>query len=312
MTKNNRYIGAHEGRHGPLVIVMGGMHGNELAGVKALELLFKMLENEPLINPDFEFMGRIIGLYGNMAAIDAQKRFINVDLNRQWTRSNIEQAMIKSSDTLQAEEKELLEIYQTIKAEIKAYKPSKIILLDLHTTSAEDGIFSIPTGTDESYELAKGLYAPVISNLTQTLNGTFMQFFDVENLGIPTVTVTFESGQHNDPLSVNRSVAAIVNCLRFEGLVKPEDVESRHDDILKAYTEHLPKLAKLAYKHDFDPSDKFKMHPGFRNFSPIKEGEYLADDSNGKILSPLTGYILMPLYQVQGSEGFFIITEQHS
>ena len=291
---------------------MGGMHGNELAGVKALKLLFKMLEDEPLINHNFEFQGRIIGLYGNMAAIKAKKRFIDVDLNRQWTRKNIEQALAKSPVVLRAEEKELVDIYRTIKAEIKAYKPTKIILLDLHTTSAEDGIFSIPTGTQESYELAKGLYAPVISNLTQTLNGTFMQFFDGENLGIPTVTVTFESGQHTDSLSVNRSVAAIVNCLRFEGLVKPEDVESRHDDILKAYTKHLPKLAKLAYKHHFEPSDHFKMHPGFRNFSPIKKGEYLADDSNGKILSPLTGYILMPLYQVQGSEGFFIVTEQYS
>ncbi len=306
----NRYIGAHEGRHGPLVIAIGGMHGNELAGIKALKLLFKMLEDEPLINPDFEFHGRIIGLYGNMAAIKAKKRFIDVDLNRQWTRKNIEQALTKSPNARRAEEKELVDIFQTIKAEIKAYQPTKIILLDLHTTSAEDGIFSIPTGTDESYQLAKGLYAPVISNLTQTLNGTFMQFFDGENLGIPTVTVTFESGQHTDPLSVNRSVAAIVNCLRFEGLVKPEDVESRHDDILKAYTKHLPKLAKLAYKHHFSPADHFKMHPGFRNFSPIKEGEYLADDANGKVLSPLTGYILMPLYQVQGSEGFFIVTEQ--
>ncbi len=307
----NRYIGAYEGRRGPLVIAVGGMHGNELAGVNALKLLFEMLEDEPLINPDFEFQGRIIGLYGNMAAIKAKKRFIDVDLNRQWTRENIEQTLSTPIAELRSEQKELLDIYQTIKAEIKAYKPSKIILLDLHTTSAEDGIFSIPTGTDESYELAKGLYAPVISNLTHTLNGTFMQFFDGENLGIPTVTVTFESGQHNDPLSVNRSVAAIVNCLRFEGIVKPEDVESRHDDILKAYTEHLPKVAKLAYKHHFEPSDHFRMRPGFRNFSPIKEGDYLADDSKGKILSPMAGYILMPLYQVQGSEGFFIVTEQN-
>jgi len=310
MTQNNRYIGVHEGQHGPLVIALGGMHGNELAGVNALKLLFEMLKDEPLINPDFELKGRIIGLYGNMAAINAQKRFIDVDLNRQWTRENIEQALEKAAHLRRAEEKELVDIYQTIKAEIKAYRPTKIILLDLHTTSAEDGIFSIPTGTEESYELAKGLYAPVISNLTQTLNGTFMQFFDGENLGIPTVTVTFESGQHQDPLSVNRSVAAIVNCLRFEGLVKPEDVESRHDDILKAYTKHLPKLARLAYKHHFSPSDQFRMHPGFRNFSPIKEGDYLADDTHGKILSPLTGYILMPLYQIQGSEGFFIVTEQ--
>ena len=309
ITGKDRLIGAYEGARGPLVIVMGGIHGNETAGIKALRLLFRMLREEPLTNPSFRFKGRIIGLYGNMAAINSNKRFINEDLNRQWIPENVSTILKTPNSKLKSEALEVKGIYETIHREVEAYRPDKIILLDLHTTSADDGIFSIPSGTKESYELAKGLIAPVISNLTDTLHGTFMQYFDLEYLGIPSVTATFESGKHQDPLSVNRSVAAVVNCLRFEGLVKAKDVESRHDDILRSYTMHLPKLAKMAYKHPFTPADKFRMRLGFRNFSPIKKGDHIADDIQGKILSPLTGYVLMPLYQVQGSEGFFIVTE---
>ncbi len=310
VTGKDRLIGQHDGVRGPLIIVMGGIHGNEIAGIKALKLLFKMLQDEPLTNPSFEFKGRLIGLYGNLAAIKAKKRFVEVDLNRQWTPEHVASILKSPNHTLNSEELEVKGICTSIRNEVKSYRPEKIILLDLHTTSAEDGIFSIPSGTAESYQLAKALFAPVISNLTDTLHGTFMQYFDVSYLGVPSVAATFESGRHDDPLSVNRSVAAIVNCLRFVGAVRPEDVESRHDDILKSYTAHLPRLARMAYKHPFSAKDQFRMRPGYRNFSPVKKGDYLADDINGKILSPLTGYILMPLYQVQGSEGFFIVTEQ--
>ncbi len=304
-----RYIGSYEGRHGSLVIAIGGMHGNEMAGVSALQHLFKMLKKEPIVNPGFEFRGRLIGLVGNLIAIRENKRFIDVDLNRQWTIDHVAEVLQMSKEALNSEEKEVIELYQIIQKEITQYQPNKVILLDLHTTSAEDGIFSIPTVSEESIALAKGLLAPVITELTRNLKGTIMQFFDDTNLGVPVVAVSFESGQHNDALSINRSIAAIVNCLRFEGLVKSADVESRHDEILRSKTEYLPKIARLAYKHPFKVEEQFIMAPGFRNFTRVKKGDYLADDINGKITAPMTGYILMPLYQKQGSEGFFIVVE---
>ena len=85
----NRVIGRYTGnKKGPLLIVFGAMHGNEPAGIKALDLMFKMLEVEPITNPDFHFRGRILGLCGNLRATQAGKRFIEKDLNRQWTKEN--------------------------------------------------------------------------------------------------------------------------------------------------------------------------------------------------------------------------------
>ncbi len=50
-----RVIGIFDENHrGPLVIMFGGIHGNETAGVKALEYLIKMLEVEHITNETFQ------------------------------------------------------------------------------------------------------------------------------------------------------------------------------------------------------------------------------------------------------------------
>jgi succinylglutamate desuccinylase len=51
------------------------------------------------------------------------------------------------------------------------------------------------------------------------------------------------------------------------------------------------------------------MHPGFTNFQKVKKGELLAHDNKGEIICPHVGLILMPLYQKQGEDGFFLIRE---
>ena len=49
------------------------------------------------------------------------------------------------------------------------------------------------------------------------------------------------------------------------------------------------------------------MMPGFKNFQPIEKGQLLGHDARGEVRAPKNGCILMPLYQQQGDEGFFII-----
>jgi len=86
-----RVIGSYTGvGKGPLMIVFGAMHGNEPAGVEALKLMVKMLEVEPITNPQFTFRGRLLGLIGNTRALKQGKRYINKDLNRQWTSENVQ------------------------------------------------------------------------------------------------------------------------------------------------------------------------------------------------------------------------------
>jgi succinylglutamate desuccinylase len=121
------------------------------------------------------------------------------------------------------------------------------------------------------------------------------------------VGAAFEAGQHEDPLSINRTIAAIINCMRTIGSVRREDVENRHDELLIEYSKDLPKIAELIKVHAISGQDKFKMRPGFGNFHPVRQGELLANDRHGEIYAPADGMILMPLYQPQGSEGFFLV-----
>lgn len=308
--KLSRIIGVYEGqKRGPLLIAFGGMHGNEPSGVQALELVFKMLEVEPITNPEFEFRGRMVGLRGNLRALRRGTRYIRKDLNRQWTQENISRVLAEDPKKLDAEDMEMREIYLLIQEEIRSYQPSQMVVLDLHTTTAFGGIFSIATDDPESVRIAIGLHAPVIKGMLEGISGSSLHFFSSDNFEPPTVTVAFEGGQHEEPLSVNRAIAAIVNCLCSIGAVQAEHVENRHNSILVEYSEGLPKLAQLLHVHDIAPRDRFQMLPGFKNFQPIEAGMELARDRKGSIYAPMDGLLLMPLYQSQGSNGFFIVRE---
>lgn len=311
----NRIIGTYGGKHsGALVLVFGALHGNEPAGVRALEAIFQMLEREEADNPNFCFYGKLVGILGNRQAFAAGQRFIEKDLNRQWLPDNLRRIEHNKTIGLVAEDLEIAELISLIHAEIQTAKPEVLILLDLHTTSAGGGIFCIPTDEKASLRLAKQLYAPVILNLFEGVEGTLLRFAANGHLqfnGFPKITfgAAFEAGQHNEPLSVSRSIAAIVNCLRATGCIEAEDLSNPYEAVLREYSNRLPKVTRLLHVHHIRPGDDFRMQPGYVNFQPVKKGEHLADDVTGPILCPDDGLMLMPLYQPKGSDGFFIVQE---
>jgi len=303
-----RIIGRYEGKEkGPLLICLGSIHGNEPAGTKALELMFKMLEVEPITNPSFNFKGRLLGVRGNLRAIQAGKRYLEKDLNRQWTVANVNRVMLADKSNLRAEDLEIREIMDLINAEIAAYQPEKIVLLDLHTTTAFGGIFTVVTDDVESLKIGIELHAPVIRGLLKEVKGTLLHYFNQENIGVPTVAVCFESGQHNEQLSINRAIAAITNCMRTIGCVRAADVENQHDQLLMEFSKGLPKVSQLIMTHSIGETDEFVMRSGYKNFQTVKEGEAVADDRKGPIIIKKDSLLLMPLYQKQGNDGFFLI-----
>ncbi len=302
----DRIIGTYTtGLAGPLLIVIGGMHGNEPAGVLALEQLFGLLELESKKNPAVEFRGKLIGIRGNIAALKKNERFIKRDLNRSWIPSHLEQ--IKSQEaSLDAEDKELIELLNCLETFL-ASSSDQICVLDIHTTTAHGGIFSIPNGSTKSLELAKAMHAPVVLGMIEGIRGTSLHYFNQANLGDKMTSVVFEAGQHDEPLAVDRSISAIISCLRELGCIRSSDVESKHEAILKTYAKGLPTITQLIYTHSISPDDQFVMEPGFLNFQTIESGTVLARDINGPVIAQESGMILMPLYQKQGEDGFFLV-----
>ena len=300
----SKYIGHNPG---PLLIVFGGMHGNEPAGIEAIDLMSKMLVVEPITNPEFEYSGSFLGLIGNLQAYNKGMRFIKQDLNRSFTKENLEIVENTPEDKLKDELLEIKQILRVIRETIDEIKPEKVIVLDLHTTSSFGGIFTITPDDPESMRIALELHAPVIKGMLSGIKGSTLHYFTTENFGIKMIPVTFESGQHEEKLSVNRAIAAITNCMRTIGSISPEHVENQHDKLLIEHSKNLPKVSELISKHNIKKGDNFYMEPNYKNFQKIKSGEVIAKDETGPIEAPEDALLLMPLYQSQGEDGFFLI-----
>ena len=305
-----RLIGKYNGHEdGPLFVCMGAMHGNEPAGVRAIELVLKMLEVEPIRHPQFRYKGNFVGLIGNLRAFNAQKRFINKDLNRSFDAEEMRRLQALPPESLASEEKEMVELDNAIKGLIEEYGSRQLFFLDLHTTSSHGGIFTICRNREEDIELGKAMHAPIVLGIIEGLQGTTLHYFVSENMGIETTPITFESGQHTEDLSVTRAVAAIINCMKAIGSVEEDVVENHHEKILIKYSDPLPQVTRLIGRHAIDETDEFVMNPGYQNFQKVTKGEVLATDKKGDIAIEQDGLILMPLYQKQGEDGFFIVKE---
>lgn len=304
----SRIIGRYQGAEpGPLLICIGGIHGNEKAGVFAIEEIFRLLEKEPAVNPGFRYHGELVGIRGNLAALASGNRFIHRDLNRMLSSGDLQNILAKDRADLLPEEKECLELIQTTEAIIAEAKPLFTLILDFHTTTADGGIFTICANDPKSRELALGLHAPVILGIAEGLKGTTIEYFNAPDR--QQFCIVFEAGTHDDPGSVHRSVAAIVNCMRSIGAVDPGDVDHRHDGLLISMAKGLPRVTILRYHYRLDGSENFVMREGFSNFQQVRKGEVLATNETGNIQAPIDGLILMPKYQPLGEDGFFIVEQ---
>lgn len=302
-----RIIGQYRGDHpGPLVIALAGIHGNEAAGVAGLMALFRLLEQ----HPPPRFCGRLLALRGNCAALAAGKRFLEKDLNRQWTPENIAALRTATLAALANEDRELRELLDLLQDFVATAAPERIYVIDLHTFTAPGGPFVVPSPTAESLRLGTELHAPVVLGMTEGLRGTTLHYFNDEAWGIPTEALSLEAGQHADPQSVGRCTAAVLNLLRTVDCTPGWAVVDAYDQLLRADSRALPRVLRLVYRHAIGPDDQFRMLPGFINFRRIRPGQPLATDRRGWIYAPCHGRILMPLYQPQGEDGFFVVVEE--
>lgn len=302
-----RIIGAVKGSEkGPTVVALSGIHGNERAGVEALQQVFGLLKaaNSP-------FRGEFWGIRANISALKRGVRYIDEDMNRLWFSSIIRKIRETPVEELNSSErkemKKLLPLLERLISEDTGYPT---IIADLHSFSSEGCLFTITANNEKNIRLLSHLYAPMIFGIENTLRGTTLRYF--QDLGY--LTFAFEGGQHQDELAVYNIKAALLILLRQVGCIRADSIAGLKDfeQHLLEYTQNMPARVELAYQYVIEPEDGFKMRPGFRNFDPVKKGEWLATDDQGKIWAQCDGFILMPLYQEQGDDGFFIVRERHS
>jgi len=281
---------------GPRLVCVAGVHGNEPAGVAALERIFATLDagGEPLL-------GGLVAFAGNLAALAAGRRFLERDLNRMWRERVLRR--VRGGSRESREDYELAELDATLgRALDEADGP--VYLLDLHTTSGSGPAFAVLDDSLPNRRFALAFPVPLVLGLEEELVGTMV--FDLSARGV--TALAFEGGRHDDPESVDRCEAAVWLALEAIGAL-PRALRPRADAArqrLRASRGRMPQLVEVLYRHRIVGADHFRMHPGFASFDPVGEGQPLATDRNGVVVSPFGGRLLMPLYQPLGDDGFFL------
>ena len=250
----------------------------------------------------------IVGLVGNIRAIEANKRFIDEDLNRLWFDAVVEEVKKAKAPIGSVERSEMRRLLQIFESLTEEFPCSQKFIIDLHTTSAKGGIFSVTNNHPQSTKLASNLGVPVISGLHAELHGTLLGYFtqhDIPGIGI-------ETGQHFDQSAVKNALSMIWTVIDQLGGLQEDLFKhelNKHYSRLEYVAAKLPPKVEVLYRHSVIYGDDFKMASEFKNFQEIEAGELIAYDQNGPVRARESGLLLMPLYQNIGEDGFFIVRE---
>ena len=283
-----------------LLVVFAGLHGNEPTGVVAAQRLLAE-SNGSSVPMD----GTLIAFRGNSQALACRKRLIERDLNRVWSpqrtrrlRCAPDLARLKNEGLEQAR---LLRLMDRL---LNGQRYEQVTVLDLHTTSSRSAPFSIVGRRSSSHSLALQIPTSMIFGLNDEIQGTLLSMLDGEGW----TTLGFEGGRHDAPESVDMHVAllrVVLVALGFQAPAHPSFEPSLA--LLEDASASLPRASRVIYRHPVGPDDAFLMKPNMTNFQPVAAGQVLATDRHGEVRSPSDGRILMPLYQSQGDDGFFIV-----
>lgn len=282
----------------PTVIAIGGIHGNERAGLNALTKVFNTIENE-----NIPFKGNFYGIAGNINAISKNIRFKNVDLNRIWTKDEVEK--LHNGYDLEVESQEQYEIYIIIRDILKLEK-GPFYFIDLHTTSADTQPFITISDSLDNRKYSSNFTIPTILGIEEFLDGPLLTY--INEFGH--VALGFEAGQHDKKESVENSVAFLWLALVAAKCVKKKEVKNYtfYKNSLSYFNEQQ-EFYKIDYKYTIKPLERFKMVDGYKNFQEIDKKELLAFSNGKEIYSSYKAKIFMPLYQEKGDDGFFIISK---
>ena len=297
LSEGDHVIGAFPATHsGPTLIAIGSLHGNEPAGAIALANVGRELA---LI--EGKLKGRVYLLAGNTRALPGGVRFVDADLNRQWTKKNMS---IVGSERMNrsAEGRELTELDQAIDS-ILITAADEVYVLDLHSTSARGRPFATVGDTLRNRHFAQRFPVTILLGIEEQLEGTMLEYLNLAGA----VTLGFEGGQHTSQLTVSNHEALVWLALANAGILEPADIPV-YERSLKQLGEgdHRSHVYEVRYRHAITADDLFEMPPGFNNFDPVTRGQELGTDIYGPVKAIESGVVLMPLYQKLGEDGFFI------
>lgn len=299
-----REIGRYEShqRATTTLVIIGGIHGNEPAGLIAASRVLDTLKNDQPSG----FHGRLVVLAGNLAALNHQDqatRYIDFDLNRLWTDEHI--AKSASTSVEHAQMHELLASLRALRAQ-----SDHMMVMDLHTTSSDAPPVIVLEDSIPARKFARQMPLPIYLGFEEELGGLVVDRVTNE-LGC--IAIVVEGGQHNDPSSILVHESVVWAGLHAAGIMRVDAMRHAKSpgDLLRSSVKgEAYKVYDIRYLKPIE-HESFTILPGIGAGTKVKQGETPIAIENGlTITSPVRGRVFLPNMQEQkrvGDDGFFIV-----
>lgn len=285
------------GRPGPTLLVLAGIHGNEPAGVLAVQRVLGQLQEMEL-----PLAGRIVAIAGNLAALREQRRFLARDLNRGWGAESLAAMLAKEEAACSSEDLEQRELLAVF-TELMSTAGGPVVFVDLHTSSADGPPFLCLADTTDNRRLGLATGVPIILGIEETIDGASLEWWAQHGV----MAMAVEGGRHEHPATVGNHEAVLWLVLQHLGMLRSAHVDvARHREHVQKAVAGAPPIVEITKRHAITKADAFVMAPGFVNFAPVPKGGLLARDRTGEIRAAAASYVLLPLYQTLGDDGFFL------
>lgn len=261
---------------GKNLVIMAGVHGNEICGIRALEELVPQL----VITS-----GIVTFLLGNIEAIRTGTRQVEQNLNR----------MFRPDVDINSEEKSSYEYRRS--RELMPILSQADALLDIHSSrSKEASPFAICE--PHSFFIAEKLPVPIVSYGWDKLEPGGTDYF-VNKCGGYGICV--ECGYHIDPASVERAKQSVMTFLALMGATRD----------LTYVISQQKKQRRIRVYGIYHTIRNFRPARNFVDFGPVQQGELIGVDGDEEVRAEDNCLVIF-VEQCDGSgeEAFLIAQEE--
>jgi len=260
------------GKH---VVIMAGVHGDEVCGLRAFERVVPTLSIDA---------GKVTFVWANHAAIDKEVRFVESNLNRLF-----------QADTFLSEKQRNSYEYKRSR-EIMPLLASADALLDIHSSGTPE---STPFVICEqnSYEIATLLPVEIISSGWDAVQAGGSDSFVNASGG---KGVCIECGYHNDPNAVDRAECAIYAFLYANQNIirKPE---------IRAENKTFVQVQSL-----YRTTTNFVPSRSYNDFQAVSSGEVIGTDGTNEVVAPGEGTVIFVRARKETNEEAFLFLQEIS
>lgn len=259
--------------NGPVVTIMGGIHGDEFCGYRAVEFLMKNLKLKK---------GTVHLIIANQLAIEADARQVNYNMNRIFL------------DNLSQDIQQTYEYQRSL--EIRDYLDRSDILIDLH--SSVEGSKPFIICESNGLELASSVN---VTNILTNIDAFHPGSTDGYMNNRDRIGICIECGYKRDPNSTDFAIQSVLQMLTQLDMLADIDQVTLAQDAQSIYRSEYIYTAK---------SEDFKLSQSFTDFDSVPAQTCIAQDGGQAIEFETDYHILFANPAAQAGQEAFLLVRQ--